>query len=174
MKIAITDACVFIDLQDVELTTSFFSLNLEIHTSLDVMYELYLKHRSFLMQYHDSGKLILHNLTEQDRNQILSENYPKSLSEMDKTVLHLALKMNAIVLSSDRVVRNFAKSKNLEFHGILWIFERLVDEQIISFDTACSKLIQLISNNVFYQNNPHLMKEVKLMLERWKDYSLHD
>ena len=168
MKIAITDACVFIDLHDIELTTNFFSLHLEIHTSLDVMHELYESHRSLLTRYLDSGKLIVHNLTDQDRNQILTENYPKSLSQMDKTVLHLALKMNAIVLSSDRVVRNFAKSKNLQFHGILWVFERLVDEQIIPSETACAKLIQLISSNVFYQNNPHLMKEVKSMLERWK------
>lgn len=168
MKIAITDACVFIDLHDIELTTDFFSLDLEVHTSLDVMYELYETHRSFLSEYLDSGKLILHNLTEQDRSQILGENYPKSLSEIDKTVLHLALQLDAIVLSSDRVVRNFAKTKQLEFHGILWIFERLVDEQVLSTEIACIKLVQLISTNVFYQNNPRLMKEVKSMLQRWK------
>ena len=45
MKIAITDACIFIDLIELRLTSQFFRLQLEIHTSLDVYNELYPEHR---------------------------------------------------------------------------------------------------------------------------------
>jgi hypothetical protein len=41
MKIAVTDACIFIDLYDLQLTAQFFSLNIEVHTSIDVIKELY-------------------------------------------------------------------------------------------------------------------------------------
>lgn len=40
MKIAITDACIFIDIIELRLTSEFFSLPIEIHTSPDVYYEL--------------------------------------------------------------------------------------------------------------------------------------
>lgn len=33
MKLAITDACIFIDLYDLQLTAQFFNLDIEIHTS---------------------------------------------------------------------------------------------------------------------------------------------
>lgn len=51
MKIAITDACIFIDLHDLDLTTAFFSLNFEIHTSLDVFNELYLAQQQPLTEF---------------------------------------------------------------------------------------------------------------------------
>ena len=41
MKLAITDACIFIDICDLEITQPFFALDLEIHTSVDVFNELY-------------------------------------------------------------------------------------------------------------------------------------
>ena len=41
MKIAVTDACIFIDLCEVELTAPFFALHMEVHTSLDVFNEIY-------------------------------------------------------------------------------------------------------------------------------------
>ena len=40
MKIAVTDACFFIDLYELQLTTAFFALTLDIHTSTDVFNEL--------------------------------------------------------------------------------------------------------------------------------------
>lgn len=41
LTIAITDACIFIDLFDLDLISSFFNLELEIHTSIGVFYEIY-------------------------------------------------------------------------------------------------------------------------------------
>lgn len=41
VKIAVTDANIFIDLYDLGFTNSFFNLELEIHTTSAVLYELY-------------------------------------------------------------------------------------------------------------------------------------
>ena len=97
MKIAITDACIFIDLHDLKLTNSLFSLALDIHTSLDVFNELYTHQQDVLSAFHSVGKLTIHNISAEDRINIQKQNYPKALSENDKTVLFLAEKIDAIV-----------------------------------------------------------------------------
>ena len=51
MKLAITDACIFIDLCDLEITQPFFALDLEIHTSVDVFNELYPEQQKILNAY---------------------------------------------------------------------------------------------------------------------------
>src|ERR1700761_1212585 len=104
MKIAITDACIFIDLYELDLIATFFSLTLELHTSLDVFNELYPTQRQILQAFQSVGKLSVHNITMEDRQRILAGVYPKALSENDKTVLYLAEKLGAMVLSSDKAV----------------------------------------------------------------------
>ncbi|WP_431215516.1 hypothetical protein ACQ86N_12975 [Puia sp. P3] len=115
MRIAITDACIFIDLYELDLTASFFLLSLDLHTSLDVFNELYPHQQQLLKAYQSVNKLTVHNLSMQDRQQIANSPYPKSLSFNDKTVLYLAERLNAIVISSDKAVRNFAKTNRSKF-----------------------------------------------------------
>ena len=41
MKIAVTDACIFIDLIELDLVQPFFQLRVELHTTIDVINELF-------------------------------------------------------------------------------------------------------------------------------------
>lgn len=168
MKIAITDACIFIDLHDLNLTISFFSLDLEVHTSLDVFNELYPEQQNLLKAFISVNKLTIHNLLETDRIEIFETLYPKSLSEMDKTVLYLAQKHNAKVLSSDKSVRNYAKNQAIDYHGMLWIFDQFILENILTSQKAIEKLNDLIKFNIIYQNNAKLMSEFKKRLDKWQ------
>lgn len=168
MKIAITDACIFIDLHDLNLTISFFSIDLELYTSLDVLNELYPEQRNLLSAFVSVGKLVIHTIQSTDRIEIMNTNYPRSLSEVDKTVLFLAKKHEAIVLSSDKVIRNYAKSKAIEHHGMLWIFDQLIEQGILTKQEASKKLKELIDCNIMYQNNSKLMKEFGKRLDRWE------
>ena len=168
MKIAITDACIFIDLHDLKLTNNLFSLKLDIHTSLDVFNELYSHQQDILLAFHSVGKLTIHNISAEDRINIQKKNYPKALSETDKTVLFLAGKIDAIVLSSDKVVRAYAKKKSIEYHGMLWIFDKLVETSLLDLSTAITKLETLIKTNIIYQNNAELIKEMDRRLKVWK------
>ena len=117
VKIAVTDANIFIDLYDLGLTKYFFNLDLEIHTTFAVLYELYPEQQEILQAYQSVGRLEVHNLQEQDFVEIHNENYPKSLSEAEKSVLHVANKINASVLNSDKVLRNCAKNKDIEYRN---------------------------------------------------------
>lgn len=94
--------------------------------------------------------------------------YTLSLSEVDKTVLFLAEKLNATVLSSDKAVRNYAKSQTVDYHGMLWIFDCLIEQKILTKKEAGDKLKELISLNVIYQNNSKLMGEFRKRLDKWE------
>jgi rRNA-processing protein FCF1 len=168
VKIAVTDANIFIDLYDLELTKSFFDLDLEVHTTSAVLYELYSEQQGILQAYQSVGRLEVHNLQEQDFIEIFNENYPKSLSEADKSVLHIANKINACVLSSDKTLRNCAKNKEIEYHGMIWIFDRFVETATLSQKEAKSKLNQLIASNFLFRSNQKLVEEIEKRLDRWK------
>lgn len=81
-----------------------------------VLFELYSEQQQILKAYQSVDRLTVHNLQEKDYIEIHAETYPKSLSITDKSVvLHVANKLNACVLSSDKTVRNFARNKNIEY-----------------------------------------------------------
>lgn len=167
MKIAITDACIFIDLYDLDLLSSFFRLELDIHTSTDVLYELFDRQQELLTLYQTNSKLTIHTLSEQDRAELRSGTFLKGLSENDRTVLFLAVKLKAIVLSSDKTVRKQANKQAIETHGMFWIFDQLVDNELLDKREASIKLQQLVNTNIIYQNNMELIKEMDVRLEKW-------
>lgn len=168
MKLAVTDACVFIDLLDIQLTSQFFRLPIEVHTSIDVYNELYEEQKDVLKAYLDNGKLFVHNICSEEKAQIQTIQYPKSLSFNDKTVLHLATKFEAMVLSSDKAVRNFAQAKAIEYHGILWILDQFVETQLVAADEAINKLDLLIAGNILFQNNMKLASEIAYFRNKWQ------
>ncbi len=96
------------------------------------------------------------------------EEYPKSLSETDKSVLYIANKLNACVLSSDKALRNCAKNKDIEYHGMIWIFDKLVETFVLTPKEAASKLKQLVATNFIFQNNQQLVAEIEKRLKIWK------
>jgi len=168
IKIAVTDANIFIDLHDLKLTRSFFDLELEIHTTSTVIHELYLEQQEILQVYQSVDKLIVHNLQEQDFIEIYNKGYPKSLSQADKSILYVANKIDACVLSSDKALRNCAKNKAIEYHGMIWIFDKLVEFSILNEKEAAHKLKQLTDLNFMFKNNSQLIAEVEKRLELWK------
>lgn len=167
MKLAVTDACIFIDLYELQLTSKFFQLELELHTSVDVFNELYEQQQELLKAYQNNGKLFLHSLEEKDREAIKKMGLSAGLSESDKTVLYVAEQLDAMVLSSDKAVRKQAKKRTIEYHGMLWIFDCLVKDGLLSKLEATQKLTKLISTNVVYQNNMDLQKELDTRIKRW-------
>jgi hypothetical protein len=89
------------------------------------------------------------------------------LSSIDKTVLHLAFKVKAMILSSDKAVRQYGKSRSIEYHGLLWIFDQLIEQGILNPKEAAVKLNDLIKSNLIYQHSSELIKEKDIRLKRW-------
>lgn len=168
IKLVVTDANVFIDLYQLGLIKSFFELDIEVHTTTAVFYELYPTQQQILKAFQTINKLTTHILLENDFLAIKRLGYPRSLSEADKSVLYVAEKINACVLSSDKTVRNYAKQMNMDFHGMIWVFDQLVAKEIITKRSAVIKLKQLVKKNFIYQNNQQLMQEVEKRLRIWE------
>jgi len=132
------------------------------------LYELYPEQQEILQAYQSVGRLEVHNLQEKDFVEIYNKNYPKSLSEADKSVLHVANKINALVLSSDKTLRNCAKNKNIEYHGMLWIFDKFVETSKLTPQEARNKLKHLVAINFLFRNNQKLVEEIDKRLRIWK------
>jgi hypothetical protein len=167
MKIAVTDACIFIDIIELGLSREFFNLPFEIHTTLDVLNELYPSQQHVLNTFTDEGKLMIHCLTVEEMAEIGQMVFPKSLSQVDRTVLYTAKKIEAMVISSDKLVRNFSRGHSIEYHGMLWVFDKIVEFGFLSRKDAAQKLKELISMNTIYQDNKSLMEELFGRIHEW-------
>jgi predicted nucleic acid-binding protein len=169
MKLAVTDACIFIDIYELDLTIGLFSLPIEIHTTSDIFRELYPEQQKQLLTFQEEKKFHIHHLSANDRQIIFEAQYPKGLSDNDKTVIHLAHQIDAMVLSSDKAVRHLAKKQSIEYHGMLWVLDQLIASNIISKSVASQKLKQLINKNTFYKSNVELLLEMDKRLKIWEE-----
>ncbi|MDX1939646.1 MAG: hypothetical protein SFU99_03795 [Saprospiraceae bacterium] len=147
MKIAVTDANIFIDLIKLQLLELFFQLELEIHTTIEVIEELYGSQQAELSAYHNNGVLTIHSFEFEDFQSIIQLTIERTISIPDATVIYYALRVNAIVLSGDNKLRKSCIEKEIEVHGMVWIFDQLVERLLLpSFDAAIKMQI-LISFN---------------------------
>jgi len=167
MKLVVTDACIFIDVIELQLASEFFGLELEIHTTVDVINELFQQQQQLLRAYEQGGKLTIHTLTSTDQMAILQSNFPRALSPEDCSVIYIAQKLNATVLSSDKPVRNHAKNLSIEYHGMFWIFDKLVEEKLLTGATATTKLKSLVQSNLIYKGNQEMLKEAEKRFRLW-------
>jgi hypothetical protein len=169
MIIAVTDACIFIDILELEISSNFFLLAIEIHTTQEVWNELDTDQKQTLKSFLSAGKLTIHILEPEDLERISLINYPKALSPPDKSVLYIAEKLEATLLSSDGVIRKYAKKEKITTHGLFWVFDELVIQQLLSKEEACRLLNQLFETNLMYKNNNKLWKEAEKRLDQWKE-----
>lgn len=81
MKIVVTDACIFIDVININLTAKFFGLELDIHTTADIINELYPEQKQILEGYKASTKLTVHILTGEEQLELMKQQYPKGVCD---------------------------------------------------------------------------------------------
>lgn len=167
MRLVVTDACIFIDVMELQLTSEFFGLELEIHTTIDVVNELFPQQQQILLAYQQGGKLTIHVLSPSDQVAIMQEEFPRALSPEDRSVIYVARKLNAVVLSSDKPVRKHAKTLSVEYHGMFWIFDKLVDSELLTGALATAKLKLLMESNIIYKGNQEMVKEAEKRYLLW-------
>lgn len=168
MKVVVTDACIFIDLIHLQLTSGFFELELEVHTTRDVIDELYPVQQQTLAVWQSRGKLTIHILSADEYDEISRKSFPRSLSSEDRSVIFLASKLNATILSSDKPVRTQAKKLAISYHGMLWIFDQLVQQKLLPPETAAAKIEALLNSNIIYKSNAEMVIEVNKRIQRWR------
>jgi predicted nucleic acid-binding protein len=168
VKISISDACIFLDLFELELIADFFNLNVEIHAPLEVINELFPHQKQQLKPYLEAGKISIHILDMNDWQAISLRKYPDTICYNDKIALYLSDKLNCLLLSSDKLVRQIAKQKSIEYHGLLWIFDRLIEQNKITKQDAIAKLSLLPKSNRMYKQNVDFINEIRRRIDSWQ------
>ena len=145
MKIAITDANIFIDLIHIGLHECLFELEMEVHTTIEVCDELNQIQNDALNQFIASGKLTCHVLDDRLIEDFITKQ--KGLSGSDRLVLHLAIQLKAAILTGDSVIRRISEVSKIEVHGIFWLLDKFVEDGHITKKQACQCITNLMGYN---------------------------
>jgi len=147
MKIAVTDANIFIDLIEIEIFHFLFELGLEIHTTKAVYDQLIQEQQAIVEPYVQSKALIVYNFSFEELMEIYAIEFPPGLEAADQSVYYYSTKIEAMVLSGDKKLRTFCESNDVEVRGVLWVFDNFVSKSVISKRVAASKLQLLMDIN---------------------------
>ncbi|MCH8495403.1 MAG: hypothetical protein LAT57_07190 [Balneolales bacterium] len=169
MKVLVTDACIFIDLIECAVHEPFFELPYKFVTTDYVWDELSQEHKLLLQPNVDVQKLSIHVADESFLVQTSEKNLSRSLSIADRSVWHLTKTIGDILITSDGALRRMAQKHQLETHGLLWIFEQLVQHSLISSGLALDVLELLFQQNSYYKMNPKLMAAWEKLKAHWED-----
>lgn len=141
---------------------------MELHTTVEVVNELFTEQYQVLKAYQQVGKLIVHNLEVQDFLKIEAFALPKGLSPKDKSVLYIATGLeNVIIITSDNLVRKNAERLRLECHGLIWVIDQFVRQGICSKSSAAGSLKRLMALNKMYAVG-NLKMEIEERILNWK------
>lgn len=144
MTLVVNDANILIDLVKLHLLPHFFALQLKFYTTDLILNELHGWQVEELQLYINNGTLTIVELTETELLDIsLLRAEKRQLSEQDCSAIVCARKVRGCLLTSDKNLRNFAVNKSLAVYGHLWIFDKMIVEETITFQHAIDKLTEL-------------------------------
>ncbi len=168
-KIVVNDTNVFIDLLYVGLLDKFFRLPWEIHTTDLVMLELVKEGQKETVEVYETMGFL--NVAKFDFDEVLEINKllkrfesKTNVSLTDCSVWYYAKQNSYALLTGDRKLRNSALSEGVEVHGIIYVFDALVESKIIPVSMAHERL------ELLKEHNPRLpQNEIDKRLKLWKD-----
>lgn len=163
MEFAISDANIFIDLFAIELIEEFFQLPLIFHTTDLVINELDFNEQFALMKFIENGSLKVKQMNDHEIDQLINDVVTsKKLSRPDISIYAYAKNIDAIILTSDMPLRKEAESMGFEVHGILWLFEKLIEEEIITKTIAATRMKELMLINTWLPKHECLKR-----IDKW-------
>ena len=160
--IVISDTNIFIDLISIELYECFLSLGYKIYTNIFVVDELEDPEQRAIVEGTDG----LYIEQFEEVLQFFEMRTRRGLSFTDCAVLYQGIRHKAAVLTGDKKMIKMAKEKDIDVHGILFIFDEMVRRDILPPPKAIIKLRQL-----FEHNSRLPADEIELRIERWSELS---
>jgi len=144
-KIAIQDANIFIDLESMGVLDLWFLLGYEVMTSAFVVDELEVGGHTETLSYIQSGQIEAVNLELIEFYGLYEELEDFGVSPTDVSVLYLAIKHDAILLTGDKALRVSSEAKSVECHGSLWVLDELVKSRHLHPTVAVEKLRSVLA-----------------------------
>jgi hypothetical protein len=146
--IVVKDANVLIDLEVMGLLDLWFQLDYTTLTTSFIVTELEIGNHYTCLAYVRTGSLrrVKFELDEMEEVEALyQQEQPHGISFADASVLYLAERENACLLSGDKALRALCAQRQLTFHGTFWIMERLIESGVLCPRVAASKLKYLFT-----------------------------
>jgi predicted nucleic acid-binding protein len=160
-QIIIKDSCILFDLIDLGVLAQFYELNFIVFTTPQVIDEI--KDEAQLKEvtiYIESGKLIIEKNGSYEDITVITDANP-GLSFADGSVIECAIRIDALILSSDNSLRKRSLKMNLRVSGLLWIIDEMYKGNIIEKDRALELLEMYSSINDWAPKD-----EIRKMIER--------
>lgn len=166
MKLAVTDANIFIDLIKLQMLGYLFSIDIEIHTTREIIDQLNAAQYEKIDYFIQAKLLKIFDFSEVELQAIVEMPAPRALDVADKTVIYLATKLKARVLTGDGPLRKFCVSSQLDVKGILWLFDVFLQYKLIGHTTAVERMTFLLSFNDRLPKDDCLNR-----IKRWEENS---
>lgn len=165
MRIVINDANILIDLAKLDLLEKFSELDFELYTTDFVFNELNESQKKATQKIVDNNLIEILETSEiedyQGIQSILDKN--NGLSFEDCSVWYYSQKLSGTLLTGDGKLRKQARKSGLEVRGIIYIFDELVKENLLSFSDAVERI------ELLFQLNNRLPKtEIEKRIKLWK------
>jgi predicted nucleic acid-binding protein len=133
MRIIVNDANILIDLVKLDILLHFFQLPFSFHTTDIIFNELDEEQQELLLPYIETEQLIVEGFTGEELIAISTLKDEKNqLSMEDCSAVFCAQKLEADLISSDKNLRSFARSKAIPIRGHLWVLDRLFEHQLLT------------------------------------------
>lgn len=166
LRVVITDANILIDLINLNLSIALFESNIfEFKTTDFVFEELYEEQKEKLQFLIEAKQLVVFESNEVDLQEIFKlKQQTTSLSIQDCSVWHYASKLKGILLTGDGQLRSHSNRSGIEVRGILFLFDQMLLNKLITYTLAIEKLSHLSKIN---RRLPK--KEIEKRLRAWKE-----
>jgi predicted nucleic acid-binding protein len=147
-RIAIQDANILIDLINCGLLEHVLSLDFTFFTTSIIRAELATHQDSVLEFYVEKGLFEVISISSEEFTMILeiTSKYSK-LSSQDCSALFYSEKLDALLLTGDKALRNVAELLKINVRGIFWLLDQLVDNNIVTESEGCKFLKNLMKTN---------------------------
>lgn len=130
MRVVVQDANILIDLQTGRVLDAFFCLGWEAHTTDAVLDEV----EEPLDEAVRKGQLRVASLSSDQIAAValLRLQQPRRISFEDCSVLDLADRLQAQLLTGDSNLRICAEQRKIEVRGTLWLLDRMIEEGVLT------------------------------------------
>ena len=162
MEIVVNDTNIFIDLHSIGLLDQFFELPIKVHTVDFVINELTDEEQfNAISKFIKNGKLNVQSFEADELLEIikLQSKAGGNVSIPDCAVWNYAKKHNYTLLTGKKAIES-----NVTVKGIIFIFDHLVECEIITPQDAVIKLQELM------KHNSRLPKSIiQERIEKWRE-----
>lgn len=165
--VAIQDANIIIDLVKIELFVPCLKLPYQFITTDLIFYsELNETQVTFIQPHIQSGRFTLIQIPAEDLSAIKAASKENTrLSEQDWSALYYAQKLNAILMTGDKRLKELALAKDIPVCGILWILDELLKQVILVHAEAVDYLKDLMQKNKWLP-----LHECEARLKEWEKH----